>query len=252
MLGLSSCLSYKQIVNFQDGQDLGPGKADSIANQHPVRLQTDDVVMINVTSFNLEEANRFNVIPIMQIGQMQQQGGNSVNEPIGYRVNQNGQIELPVIGNVFVRGLTLDSLHDVVLEKVKATGYLKDPAVQVRYLNFRVTVLGEVNAPGTFTISTPKINVLEAIGLANDLTLFSKRNTILVIREQNGQRQYGRINVMSKDIFNSPYYYLQPNDVVYVEPHKSKIMAAPDPASRYVGAFTGIATLVTLILTLFR
>jgi polysaccharide export outer membrane protein len=130
---MTSCLSYKQIVNFQDGQDLGPGKADSIANQHPVRLQTDDVVMINVTSFNLEEANRFNVIPNMQVGQMQQLSGNTVNEPFGYRVNQNGQIELPVIGNVFVRGLTLDSLHDVVLGKVKATGYLKDPAVQVRF-----------------------------------------------------------------------------------------------------------------------
>ena len=249
---MTACLNYKQIVNFQDGKDLGPGKADSIANQHPVRLQPDDVVMINVTSFNLEEANRFNVIPIIQQGMMQQQAGNTVTDPIGYRVNQEGSIELPVIGDLYVRGLTLDSLHGLVLEKVKATGYLKSPAVQVRYLSFRITVLGEVNTPGTFTITTPKINVLEAIGMANDLTLFSKRNTILVIREQNGQRQYGRVNVMTKELFSSPYYYLQPNDVVYVEPHKSKIMAAPDPASRYVGAFTGIATLVTLILTLFR
>lgn len=250
---LTSCLSYKQIVNFQDGSDLGKGLADSIANLQQIRLQADDVVFINITSYNMEEAGRFNgVIGGMQMGMMQG-GGGSVNEPIfGYRITQQGDIEMPILGRFRVQGLTLDQLHDLVLEKVNATGYLKNPAVQIRYLNFRVTILGEVNGPGTFTITTPKINILEALGMARDLTLFSNRDNILVIREQNGKRNYGRIDVTSRRLFESPYYYLQPNDVVYVEPHRSKILAAPDPASRYVGALLGIGTLVTFILTIFR
>ena len=250
---LTSCISYKQIVNFQDGTDLGKGRADSIANLQQIRLQPDDVVLVNITSFNMEEANRFNGMMggMMQMGMMQ--GGASVNEPIfGYRISQQGDIELPVLGRVPAQGLTLEQLHDRVLEKVIATGYLKNPAVQIRYLNFRVTVLGEVNAPGTFTITTPKINILEALGMARDVTIFSNRDNILVIREQNGVRTYGRVDVTSRRLFESPYYYLQPNDVVYVEPHRSKILAAPDPASRYVGALVGLGTLVTLILTLFR
>lgn len=253
LFSFSACLSYKQIVNFRDGQDLGKGISDSIANLQRIKLQPDDVVMITIQSFNMEEANRFNaMVGGMQPGMMQMQS-NSINEPIiGFKVNQQGELELPILGRFKVQGLTLDELHDLVLQKVEATGYLKEPAVQVRYLNFRVTVLGEVFAPGSFTITAPKINILEAIGMARDLTLFSNRDNILVIREQNGERLYGRVDLTSKSLFTSPFYYLQPNDVVYVEPHKSKILAAPDPASRYVGAIVSVATLATLIITLFR
>lgn len=251
---LSSCLSYKQIVNFQDGSELGRAAlTDSIVNLPLLRLQTDDVVMITISSYNMEESNRFNMMGANAGIMMQQGGGGSVIEPMmGYRVNREGQIEIPALGRLQVKGLTLDELHDLVLQKVHATGYLKEPAVQVRYLNFRITILGEVNGPGTYTIPTPKINILEALGMARDLTLFSNRDNILVIREKNGQRTYGRVDITSRKLFESPFYYLQPNDVVYVEPHRSKVMAAPDPASRYVGALLGIGTLVTFILTLFR
>lgn len=251
----TSCLTYKQIVNFQDGQDLGQqNKLDTIQNAIQIRLQPDDVVMVNVFSYNMDEAAKFNSIPPAQLAMMQQQAGSGANimEPLGYRVSRAGEIDLPIVGRLKVQNLTIDELHDLVQQKVEATGFLKNPSVQVRFLSFRITVLGEVNAPGSFTIATPKITVLEAIGLARDVTIFSNRDNILVVREQNGIRKFGRIDLKSKAIFESPYFYLQPNDVVYVEPHKSKVLAAPDPASRYVGAFVGIASLATLIITLFR
>lgn len=251
---LTSCLTYKQIVNFQDGQDLGQqNKLDTIQNATQIRLQPDDVVMVNIFSYNMEEAIRFNSIPPAQLAMLQQQGGGAnIMEPMGYRVSKAGEIDLPILGRIKVQNLTVDELHNLVQQKVEATGYLKNPSVQVRFMSFRITVLGEVNAPGSFTVATSKVTILEAIGLARDVTIFSNRDNILVVREQNGIRKYGRIDLKSKTIFESPYYYLQPNDVVYVEPHKSKVLAAPDPASRYVGAFVGIASLATLIITLFR
>lgn len=250
--GLSSCLSYKQIVNFQDGADLKDGLREKVENYQQVRLQPDDVVMINVFSFNTEEANRFNAVPLQgQVMMMQQAGGGiSATEPIGYRVDKVGNIDMPVLGKLGVKNLTIDELHDLVLQKVQATGFLKDASVQVRFLSFRITILGEVNAPGTFIIANPKITLLEALGMARDINLFSNRDNILVIREQNGERQYGRVNLKSKTIFQSPYYYLQPNDIIYVEPHPNKVLAAPDPATRYISTILGVVSLATLILTL--
>jgi len=251
---MQGCLSYKQIVNFQDGDDLKDGLKEQVQNYQQVRLQPDDVVMINVFSFNSVEADRFNVIPLAQQAQMMQQvgGGATATEPIGYRVDRKGNIEMPVLGKVQVQNLTIDDLNELVRKKVEATGYLKDLSVQVRFLTFRITLLGEVNAPGTFIIANPKITILEALGLAKDVTLFSNRDNILVVREQNGIRNYGRINLKSKEVFKSPYFYLQPNDVVYVEPHRTKVLTAPDPATRYISTIIGVVSLATLILTLSR
>ena len=110
--------------------------------------------------------------------------------------------------------------------------------------------MGEVNSPGTYTIPSQSLTILEALGMAHDVTMFSKRDNILVIREKNGVRNYGRINLKTKEVFKSPYFYLQPNDIVYVEPHKSKILAAPDPASRYISTIMGTISFVLLLLKL--
>ena len=174
--------------------------------------------------------------------------GTSVADPFGYRIDSKGNIEMPVVGAFQVAGLTIEECRDTIYKKIQATGYLKDLSVQIRFLSFRISVLGEVASPGTYTIPTQKVNLLEAIGMAHDVTLFSKRDNILVIREKNGLRNYGRVNLKSKELFQSPYFYLQPNDVIYVEPHKSKILAAPDPASRYISTVIAAVSLVFLIL----
>jgi polysaccharide biosynthesis/export protein len=247
----TSCLSYKEIVNFQDGALLGGGAGQPISNHEQLKIKSDDVVLITIYSYNAEEAERFNTISAQQLALvLGQGGGNSVSEPLGYQVDSHGEIEMPVIGKFNVAGLTTEELREVVRQKVTATGYLKDLTVQVRFLSFRVTILGEVNAPGTFTVSSKKITILEALGLARDLTMFSNRDNILIIREKEGERFYGRANLKSKNIFENPYYYLQPNDIVYVEPHKSKILSAPDPASRYLSIILSLATLATVLFAL--
>jgi polysaccharide export outer membrane protein len=251
-VGFTSCLSYREMVNFQDGESLGRNGADIIPPVPPLTVRADDLLQVTVNSYNQEEALRFNIVSSQSQVQLSAQGTNTATlaDPLGYRVDSRGMIELPVIGEVNVNGRTLEQIRDTVRARVAATGYLKDINVQVRFLSFKVTILGEVNSPGTYTIPSQKINVLEALGMAKDVTMFSRRDNILVVREEEGQRMYGRINLKSKELFSSPFYYLKPNDVLYVEPHKSKVLSAPDPASRYLGIVLGIATLVTLIATL--
>jgi polysaccharide biosynthesis/export protein len=249
---MSSCLTYKQIVNFQDGADLDIGKVDSIMNLKEVRVQTDDVLNITISSYEFEVANRFNMIDMRTAAQVSgRSGGSDISEPIGYRVDSKGNVDLPVLGQVYVKGLTIEEIRDLVHKKVTETGYIKEHSVQVRFLTFRVTILGEVNRPGVYTISNTKITILEAVGLAGDLSIFSERDNLLVIREKDGNRTYGRVDFKTKAVFDSPYYYLQPNDIIYVEPHKSRILGTPDPVTRYVGTLIALGTLITLLVALF-
>jgi len=251
LTSLTSCITYKDIVNFQDGQDLKDGKLDSIVNFTKWTVQPEDILQVNVYSSNIAEASRFNVMDIRTNMQMQQAGGGNT-EPIGYRVTTDGYIDMPVIGRVKAAGLTLEQIKIQVEEKVNATRYLPDVNVQVLFMSFRITILGEVNAPRSYIIRTEQMNILEAIGMAGDLTLFSNRKNILIVREKGGVRSYGRVDVTSRDLFQSPYFYLQPNDVVYIQPHKAKIMAAPDPASRYLSTVVGVISLFTLIFSLTK
>jgi polysaccharide export outer membrane protein len=175
-----------------------------------------------------------------------------INEPLGYRVNSLGQIDMPIIGNILAQGRTIEQIQKEVALKVMSTNYLPDVNVQVVFLSFRISILGEVNSPGSFVIQSEKLNILEAIGMARDLTLFSNRENILVIREKDGIRTYGRLNLKSRDIFKSPYFYLQPNDIVYIEPYKAKILSAPDAASRYLSTILGFVSLFTLIFSLTK
>jgi polysaccharide export outer membrane protein len=217
-------------------------------------VQPGDIIQINIYSSNQVEAEKFNIMDSRSLAQMQRVGNGSgvINEPLGYRVGSAGQIDMPIIGKVLAQGRTIEQIKNEVELKVIATNYLKDINVQVVFLSFRISILGEVNSPGSFVIQSEKLNVLEAIGMARDLTLFSNRNNILIIREKDGIRTYGRLNLTSRDIFKSPYFYLQPNDIVYVEPHKAKILSAPDAASRYLSTILGFVSLFTLIYSLTK
>jgi polysaccharide biosynthesis/export protein len=249
--GVTSCLTYKDILNFQDGQDLSTGRLDSITNFAKWTIQTEDILMVNVFSSNQEAVRQFNIMNPGAMGNMQMFGGQRMSEAmIGYRVDSEGNIDIPVIGKVRAKGKTTEEVKIEVEQKIRATEYLKDVNVQVTYLTFRITILGEVNAPGSHILMSQKVNVLEAIGLSGDLTLFANRDNILVIREKENVRSYARLNLKSKEIFNSPYFYLQPGDIVYVEPVTARILSTPDPATRYTSTIVGIASLITLVLTL--
>lgn len=245
-ISFSSCLRYKDIVNFQNGTKPLSEIADSIENHNELKIKPEDVIQVIITSYNKEEAAKFNLFA-GQNGLIQPGANLTINDPLGYRIDSKGNIELPIVGQIHVGGMTMEEMRDEIYKKIKETGYLKELNVIVRFLSFRVTILGEVNNPGSYVIASQKITVLEALGLAKDVNLFSKRNNILIIREIDGKRSYGRINLKSKEIFNSPWYYLQPNDIVYVQPHKAKILAAPDPASRYISTLIAAVSLFFLI-----
>lgn len=248
---LTGCLSYKDIVNFQDGHDLNEEKFEQIRNAYTIQIQPGDILQITVHSSNQIEAQRFNIMTVQEVTQAIRIGaGNNLSEPLGYIVDREGYIDMPVIGKVDVLNRSIEEAKELIEDKIADTGYLRDQNIQIRFLSFRITVSGEVNYPGSYIIQSQRINILEALGLAGDVTIFSNRDNILIIREKNGIRSFGRLNIKSKDIFDSPYFYLQPNDVIYVEPHRAKVMAAPDPASRYMSIVTGTLTIITLILAL--
>lgn len=245
---LSGCISYRDIVNFTEDSQKTDSAKNAIAGTLSLKLQPDDIIQIFVSSYNKEESNKFNLLINQSSAGQNMNMGSGIIDPFGYRINQKGDIEMPLLGEVSIAGLTLEEARNLIAEKIKETNYLKDFNVHLRFLSFRVTVLGEVNSPGTYTIPSQKLTILEALGLARDVSLFSKRNNILIIREQDGKRIFGHVDLNSKDIFSNPWYYLQPNDVVYVQPHRSKILAAPDPASRYVSTAIALVSLVLLFL----
>jgi polysaccharide export outer membrane protein len=173
----------------------------------------------------------------------------STNTPTGegYLVAKNGTIDFPVLGTLNVQGLTIPQLKDTL--KVKLDKYLTDPILNIRLLNYKVTVLGEVLRPSTYSIPSERITIVDAIGMAGDLTIYGKRENVLLIREENGQRKFIRMNLNSSNIFESPYYYLKQNDIVYIEPNKSKITASDASQLRYFAIATSVITLLIVILT---
>jgi len=168
---------------------------------------------------------------------------------LGYLVEADGTIKLPYLDRVKVEGLTRLELENQLTEKFKA--YTKNPVVNVRFLNYRVSVMGAVNKPGSFTIPNERITVMEALIMAGDLSITGKRENILVVRESNGTRNFGRINLLSKDIFNSPYYYLNTNDVVYVEPTPASFLPRerfPNYMALMAGSLSVVLTIINIII----
>lgn len=236
-----ACISPKKMVYFQDVE--GVETNETIVNYEP-KIQVDDLLIINVSAIDGEAAIPFNLYetPIVV-------GVVSNPIPFKYLVNADGEINFPVLGTIKVKGLSTKKLT-AYLTKTLA-GYLKSPIVNVRLTNFKVTVLGEVKSPGSYTIPNERISIIEAIGLAGDLTIQGLRSTVLLIREQEGERKFVTIDLTNKELFNSPYFYLAQNDVIYIEPNKTKLN------SSVIGSNTGVilssvSILITLLTLLTR
>jgi len=164
-----------------------------------------------------------------------------------YLVDADGNINFPVLGKLKVAGVTTQQLGDQITQQL--TTYLVEPIVNVRLTNFKITVMGEVKLPGTYTVPNERITLIEALGLAGDLTIQAKRSPILLIREKNGKREFITVDLTNKALFNSPYYYLAQNDVLYVEPNKAKVNSGAVGSGTSV-LLSSIGILISLI-TLF-
>ncbi len=215
---VTSCASSKDAVYFNDFSDT------LIINSAPALQQTinsNDILSITVGSLNPEATIIFNNSNSVSVSSAT--GTNNITPSTGYLVDQDGYIQFPLLGKIKAAGLTKKELTEFLRNTLVEKKLLVDPVVAVRFLNFRITVLGEVSRPMVVAVPNEKISILEAIGVAGDLTIYARRDNILLIREENGQKILKRINLNSGDIFKSPYYYLKSNDIVYAEPNKSKI-----------------------------
>lgn len=214
----SSCVETKKVVYFNNIADttIRPAMADL----EPI-IQRSDLLSIYVSSLNPEATLVFNT-PNMP-APTSTSSTSSTSASIGYLVSQEGNIQFPVLGNIPAAGLTKKQLTQYIAKSLLDKKLLVDPIVTVSFLNYRVTVLGEVAHPTVITVANEKISLLEALGLAGDLTIYGRRDNVLLIREENGQKTIRRINLNTEQLFTSQYYYLKTNDVVYVEPNKSKV-----------------------------
>lgn len=254
LLGLSACVQHRELVSFPSATVQFPA-GDSLQLE-PLRIQPDDLLRITVNSFNPEAAAPFNVeVPGNQMQQQMMQGagpqGNYMLELFnGYFVDPNGSIQFPVLGTLQVAGLTTAEIQQMITDKTKP--YLRDAVVNVRLANLKVNVLGEVNRPGIVRLSNQRISLLDAIGNAGDFTPYANRTNVLLVREENGKRIYQRLDFQSGALFQSPYYFLKQNDLLYVEPIRAKVATVQDPFARGITYGTAFVSVITLAVALFR
>ena len=239
-----SCTAPKRVVYFYNLKDSTKGNLGNAQLNFENPIQKNDQLWITVGGSNITDLLVVNSASGIPAGSS---GGNLVpgTTSTGYLVEADGTIKLPYLGSIKAEGLSRIQLEAFLTEKFK--DYTKNPVVNVRFLNYNFSVLGEVFKPGRFNMPTERTTILEALSIAGDINDMGKRENIMVIREVNGQRQFARVNLLSKDLFTSPYYYLKTNDVIYVEPVKTRFVARTG-IPQYIGiAAVGISLLITII-----
>ena len=234
---LASCASKKDVVYFQNSSNF-----ETLVDENTFspKFKVDDLISIHVSTLNPEASEPFNLYRGSQEGGVRP-------EQVDYLVDKDGEIDFPVIGKIKIAGLSPDEVRILLREKLG--DYLKDPIINIRLKNFSVTILGEVRRPGTYSVQGERITLLEAIGLAGDLTIKGKRDNVMVIRDFDGTKVYSKVNLTDKGVLGSPVYYLTQNDVVYVEPNQSAVTAST--LDNRAGIYVSIAsTLITAAIVL--
>ena len=238
---LASCANKKDLIYYQDIQNNWQSSINYVANE----IQVNDILYIKVDALIPDSAKPFN-LDINASG--------SINldtfKVQGYLVSQDGTIVFPILGSLKVAGKTTGELQKMLVALLNDNGYIKDSNVNVRVINSKVTILGEVNHPGTYSFEEQNISLNQAIGYAGDLTIFGKRKDVLLIRENNGTRTYVKLDLTSSDWFSSPYYYVKQNDVIIVNPNGAKVTTAGYLSG--IGSVIGILSFVATMYLLFK
>ena len=237
---ITSCASRKDLVYFQD-EPLEAGLLVSEPEQ--LIYKPDDILTINVSALDPDTVRPFN-LPVVANNTNIGLNAQAQLQVQTYLVDYDGNIQFPVLGALKVEGLTRTELTSLLTEKIST--YVNDPIINVRLANFTITIIGEVSSPGTFTIQDERITLLEALGMANDLTIFGARKNVLIIREVDGKKKFANVDLTSIKTVNSPVYYLQQNDVIYVEPNKARIRSSSYNQNNNV-LIAAIGTLATIV-----
>lgn len=231
---LGSCASKKDIIYYQDIDDIQFQNVD-IVKPKP-KIEINDIIKVDIKTINPESTRPFEKQSMMAGG-----GGMGMMQGamnlMGYIVNEYGEIEMPVVGRIQVHNLTREQAERKI--KSKLSGFLKDPYVSVRILNYKFTVQGEVKQPGTFEIFDPNLTLLQALGMAGDLSIRGRRDNVLIIRTIGNERIVRRIDLTKSDWMNSPFYFVKQNDYIYVEPNNPQVKSA--------GFITNVGTLISAL-----
>ncbi|MBO9204243.1 MULTISPECIES: polysaccharide biosynthesis/export family protein [Niastella] len=235
----SACASTKNVVYLKDAKDSEIGIND---NLEPV-IQRNDLLSMTVTSPNATATQLFNTTVTVSTNVV----GYTSTQASGYLVDQDGYIDIPMLGRMKAAGLTKKELKEKITSSLVDNKLLMDPVVSVRYLNFKVTVLGEVARPMVINVPDEKINILEALGFAGDMTIYAKRDNVVLVREEGGKRITKRLNLNSDEVLRSPYYYLKTNDIIYVEPTKAKVNYSGNTKTWLPALLAGLSAAVVII-----
>jgi polysaccharide export outer membrane protein len=248
----SSCIGQKNVAYFQSADPTQDSLSNVLSNSYVAVIQPSDILSIDISGLNQEASAMFNPHLPMQATAMTQQANLYNNPPaaIGYLVDGQGQVTIPLVGKVKVGGLTTFVAADTITRKLD--NLLVQPTVNVRILNFKISVLGEVMRPAVYTIPNEKVSIPEAIAMAGDLTIYARRDNILLVREVDGKRTYTRIDLTRRDLFNSPYFYLHPNDILYVEPGKGRITSSDRTVQLAPIVISGLTLIATLLIAALR
>ncbi len=237
---LTSCASRKDVV-YYNKTITSYDTLNKISNKnYEPKFKSDDLLSITVTAEDYEAAVPFNLVvpPLNSLA--------TITERLPYLVDNKGYIEFPVIGHFKIEGFTREEIVKKLTDEIKK--YINKPTVSIKILNFKIGVNGEVNKPGVYTISSERVTLLDAISLAGDLTVYGRRDNVLVLREVNGVKTMNRVDLTKTDFINSDFYYLSQNDQIYIEPNKTRINSSV--VGPNVSIIISVATLMLAVVTL--
>jgi polysaccharide export outer membrane protein len=241
LLLFTNCASKKKFVYFQDNTDT------KFSSYNKVLLKTGDILSIKIFGCDEENLKIFNIPTLNEqnINRSYFSGGSVTN---GYLIDKNGNIDFPMIGEIKLSDLSVEEANQLI--KLKLNNFLKDPKVNIHIQNFKITILGDLRNPGTIEVPNEKITLVEAIGIAGDLNITARRDNILVLRDENSMIKKYRVDITKSDFMNSSVYYLQQNDIIYIEANKPKINSSKvtGTSSVFVAIASLIITTVNLIL----
>lgn len=248
-LSISSCSAPKNIAYFKDIPDSVKQQVVQLAAYQTPVIQPGDILQVNIQTLDPDATtllNQKNTTEWPVMGSGNTPGTTNPGPAIsGYTVDKDGAILLPLIGKIQVVDKTTDSVRTEIT--AKASQFYKDPVVNVRFANFKITVLGEVARPSSYVMPGEKVTLMDAIGIAGDLTIYGKRENVLLIRDDNGQKKFVRLNLNDSKIFSSPYLFLHQGDIVYVEPNKSKASSTDMAQVRRISIIASVLSLLIVV-----
>lgn len=245
----SSCVTQKKLTYFRGVETINADSLNRLRQDKPeTTIEINDNLLISVSAVDEEAVAPFN-LPVLTYATPGSTVANSTPVMQLYLVDTDGNIDFPIVGKLHLAGLTKSQAIQLITDTISSS--VRDPRVNIISYSYSVTVLGEVHNPGKYSTSTERITILDAIGLAGDLTPYGKRDKVHVTREVNGKLEFGVVNLNTPDVFTSPYYYLRQHDVIYVEPNSVRAISSQN-ISLYLSMVTSLASMATVIVSVVQ